>query len=245
MRVEDPLGFPSSSSTRCEHVERLPWRYDLHTPGALVRIDHFNLVTPDVRPAVQLLEGLGFRVSEDIEDDQGPRTPRGCSASRPCTTSRSPAGAGPRLHHVAFATHEQHKILAICDKLGALRQSTGSSAGPGRHGVSNAFYLYLRDPDGHRSRSTPSDYYTGDPDNPVVHLGRARQPAPRLVGQPGRPVLVHRGLHGARPGRPPAAGGRADGARESDVTIGADGFSYTRPDDEGGPARGFKVGNQV
>ena len=24
--------------------------------------------------------------------------------------------------------------------------------GPGRHGVSNAFYLYLRDPDGHRVR---------------------------------------------------------------------------------------------
>jgi catechol 2,3-dioxygenase len=37
--------------------------------------------------------------------------------------------------------------------------------GPGRHGVSNAFYLYLRDPDGHRVEIYTSDYYTGDPDH--------------------------------------------------------------------------------
>ena len=40
--------------------------------------------------------------------------------------------------------------------------------GPGRHGVSNAFYLYLLDPDGHRIEIYTQDYYTGDPDNPVV-----------------------------------------------------------------------------
>lgn len=37
-----------------------------------------------------------------------------------------------------------------------------------RNGVSNAFYLYLRDPDGHRVEIYTRDYYTGDPDNPVV-----------------------------------------------------------------------------
>src|SRR5262249_25529977 len=36
--------------------------------------------------------------------------------------------------------------------------------GPGRHGVGNAFYLYLRDPDGHRVELYTSDYWTGDPD---------------------------------------------------------------------------------
>jgi catechol 2,3-dioxygenase len=39
--------------------------------------------------------------------------------------------------------------------------------GPGRHGVSHAFYLYLRDPDGHRVQICTSDYFTGDPDHPV------------------------------------------------------------------------------
>ena len=37
--------------------------------------------------------------------------------------------------------------------------------GPGRHGVSNAFYVYLRDPDGHRVEVYTSDYFTGDPDH--------------------------------------------------------------------------------
>lgn len=72
------------------------------------------------------------------------------------------------MHHVCFATHEKHNILAICDKLGALRRSDSIERGPGRHGVSNAFYLYLRDPDGHRVEVYTQDYYTGDPDNPVI-----------------------------------------------------------------------------
>ena len=48
VRVEDPLGFPYEFFHDVEHVERLAWRYDLYTPGALVRLDHFNQVTPDV-----------------------------------------------------------------------------------------------------------------------------------------------------------------------------------------------------
>ncbi|HLI05673.1 MAG TPA: hypothetical protein VKV40_03815 [Ktedonobacteraceae bacterium] len=36
--------------------------------------------------------------------------------------------------------------------------------GPGRHGISNAFFLYLRDPDDHRVELFASDYLTVDPD---------------------------------------------------------------------------------
>jgi catechol 2,3-dioxygenase len=36
--------------------------------------------------------------------------------------------------------------------------------GPGRHGISNAFFLYLRDPDGHRVELFNSDYLTCDSD---------------------------------------------------------------------------------
>ena len=61
------------------------------------------------------------------------------------------------------------------------------------------------------------------PRQPGGHVGRPRQPAPRLVGQPGRPVLVHRGVPRARPRRRPAAGRRAhghqrDGGRRSAPT---------------------------
>src|SRR5690606_35274587 len=69
VRVVDPLGFPVEVFHDVEHVERLTGRYDRHSPGALVRLDHFNQVTPDVPRAVRHLEDLGFRVTEDIQDD--------------------------------------------------------------------------------------------------------------------------------------------------------------------------------
>ena len=41
----------------------------------------------------------------------------------------------------------------------------GIECGPGRHGISNAFFLYVRDPDGHRLELYTSDYFTGDHDH--------------------------------------------------------------------------------
>ena len=56
VRVEDPLGFPYEFFYETTHVERLAWRYDLHTPGELVRLDHFNQVTPDVPRATKFMQ---------------------------------------------------------------------------------------------------------------------------------------------------------------------------------------------
>ena len=35
---------------------------------------------------------------------------------------------------------------------------------PGRHGISNAFFFYIRDPDAHRTEIYCPDYQTVDPD---------------------------------------------------------------------------------
>ena len=35
---------------------------------------------------------------------------------------------------------------------------------PGRHGISNAFFLYLRDPEGNRIELYTGDYISADPD---------------------------------------------------------------------------------
>jgi hypothetical protein len=59
-------------------------------------------------------------------------------------------------------------VLRTCDILGSLHEEGRIERGPGRHGVSNAFYVYLRDPDGHRVEIYTSDYYTGDPGHPVL-----------------------------------------------------------------------------
>lgn len=240
VRVVDPLGFPYEFFYQSDHVERMSWRYDLHIPGELVRLDHFNQVTPDVPRAVKYMQDLGFRVTEDIQDEEGTVYAAWMRRKSTVHDTAMTGGDGPRMHHVCFATHEKHNILAICDKLGALRRSDSIERGPGRHGVSNAFYLYLRDPDGHRVEVYTQDYYTGDPDNPVitwdVHDNQRRD----WWGNPVVPSwYTDASLVLDLDGNPQPVHVRTDDS-EMAVTIGADGFSYTRADENEG-----KLGNQL
>ena len=242
VRVVDPLGFPYEFFHQTEHTERMSWRYDLHIPGELVRLDHFNQITPDVPRAVGFMQNLGFRVTEDIQDNEGTVYAAWMRRKPTVHDTAMTGGDGPRMHHVCFATHEKHNILAICDKLGALRRSDSIERGPGRHGVSNAFYLYLRDPDGHRVEVYTQDYYTGDPDNPVVTWDVHDNQRRDWWGNPVVPSWYTDGsLVLDLDGNPQPVIARTDSS-EMAVTIGADGFSYTR-DDEG--EKGFKLGNTL
>lgn len=248
VRVEDPLGFPCEFFYDVEHVERLAWRYDLHSAGALVRLDHFNQVTPDVPRATRFMQDLGFRVTEDIQDEHNTVYAAWMRRKSTVHDTAMTGGDGPRMHHIAFATHEKHNILFICDKLGALRLSDCIERGPGRHGVSNAFYLYVRDPDGHRIEIYTQDYYSGDPDNPVitwdVHDNQRRD----WWGHP----VVPSWYNEASPvldldGNPQPVAPRTEHS-EMAATIGADGFSYTRKQDDDASAseKGeYKLGNQL
>ncbi|WBL20186.1 3,4-dihydroxyphenylacetate 2,3-dioxygenase [Citricoccus sp. NR2] len=250
VRVIDPLGFPYEFFYEVEHVERLAWRYDLHSAGALVRLDHFNQVTPDVPRACRYMEGLGFRITEDISDSEGTEYAAWMRRKPTVHDTAMTGGNGPRMHHVAFATHEKHNILYICDKMGALRISDRIERGPGRHGVSNAFYLYILDPDGHRVEIYTQDYYTGDPDNPVVHWDVHDNQRRDWWGNPVVPSwYTEASLVLDLDGNPQPIHDR-EHKSELDVTIGADGFSYTRAgDDEGSyhgeASKGFKLGNQL
>ncbi|MFF1831211.1 3,4-dihydroxyphenylacetate 2,3-dioxygenase [Paenarthrobacter sp. NPDC058040] len=244
VRVEDPLGFPYEFFYDVEHVERLTQRYDLYSAGELVRLDHFNQVTPDVPRGRKYLEDLGFRVSEDIKDSDGVTYAAWMHRKQTVHDTALTGGNGPRMHHVAFATHEKHNIIQICDKMGALRISDRIERGPGRHGVSNAFYLYILDPDGHRIEIYTQDYYTGDPDNPTitwdVHDNQRRD----WWGNPVVPSwYTEASLVLDLDGNPQPVIEREDKS-EMAVTIGADGFSYTKPT-EGTAAEGFKLGAQV
>ncbi|WP_105034897.1 3,4-dihydroxyphenylacetate 2,3-dioxygenase [Cryobacterium aureum] len=242
VRVEDPLGFPYEFFYATTHVERLAWRYDLQGPGALVRLDHFNQVTPDVGRGRKYLEDLGFRVTEDIQDSDGVTYAAWMRRKDTVHDTALTGGNGPRMHHIAFSTHEKHNIIYICDKLGALRKSDLIERGPGRHGVSNAFYLYLRDPDGHRVEIYTQDYYTGDPDNPVVTWDVHDNQRRDWWGNPVVPSwYTDASLVLDLDGNPQPVIERTESS-EMAVTVGADGFSYTRKDDE---LAGFKLGTTL
>lgn len=162
VRVEDPIGFTVELFHDASKVERLLQRYDLRRGAEVARIDHFNIVVPDVAAAYRYYEALGFGCSETIEDE---RTLYGAWMYRKQTVHdvAFTGGDGPRLHHLGFFAHEAHAVLRMCDILGSLHEEAHIERGPGRHGVSNALYVYLRDPDGHRLEVYTSDYFTGDP----------------------------------------------------------------------------------
>ncbi|MGN0146636.1 MAG: VOC family protein, partial [Arthrobacter koreensis] len=103
VRVEDPLGFPYEFFYHVDHVERLTQRYDLYSAGELVRLDHFNQVTPDVPRGRAYLENLGFRVSEDIKDSEGTTYAAWLHRKDTVHDTALTGGDGPRMHHVAFA----------------------------------------------------------------------------------------------------------------------------------------------
>ena len=177
VRVIDPLGFRIEFFHDTEHAERLIQRYDLRRGAQIARLDHFNVMVPDIDAAYAHYADLGFRCSETIEDDG--KLYAAWMYRKPTVHDIAfTGGAGPRLHHVGMFAHETHQVLHACDIFGSLHEEAHIERGPGRHGVSNAFYVYLRDPDGHRVEIYTSDYYTGDPDHETfrwdVHDPRRR-----------------------------------------------------------------------
>ena len=68
VRAEDPLGFTVEFFFDAEYAERLQQRYDLRRGAEPARLDHFNIVVPDVRAAYEHYTSLGFGLSETIED---------------------------------------------------------------------------------------------------------------------------------------------------------------------------------
>jgi len=74
-------------------------------------------------------------------------------------------GKGPRLHHFAYWVPTAMNILHLCDVMASSGYLKNIERGPGRHGISNAFFLYVRDPDGHRLELYTSDYLTMDHDH--------------------------------------------------------------------------------
>jgi catechol 2,3-dioxygenase len=55
-------------------------------------------------------------------------------------------------------------IIDLLDLMATTGYVANIERGPGRHGISNAFFLYILDPDGHRIEIYCSDYQTVDPD---------------------------------------------------------------------------------
>nr|WP_245530662.1 3,4-dihydroxyphenylacetate 2,3-dioxygenase [Alicyclobacillus acidocaldarius] len=168
LRVQDPFGFPLEFYAEMSPAECLLQKYHLHKGAGVRRLDHFNCFVSDLASCEAMWrEGLGFRVTEYVETDEEPRVKKAVWLQRKGNVHDIALmeGRGPRLHHIGFWMDDIGSIIRTCDILGGAEMHEHIERGPGRHGISNAFFLYLRDPDGHRIELYTSDYLTVDPDH--------------------------------------------------------------------------------
>ena len=139
------------------------------------------------RPAeLRLLPELGFRLTEYTETDGADPKLWGVWMHRKGNVHdiAFTNGAGPRLHHIGLWTPGVLDIIHICDVMATSGYLANMERGPGRHGISNAFFLYIRDPDGHRIELFTSDYLTVDPDHAPIRWSLTDPRRQTLWGHP-------------------------------------------------------------
>ena len=165
LATTDCFGMPLEFYFRMDRLASIHQKYGLYKGVKPLRIDHFNCFASDVDKAVAFYNAIGFRVTEYTEDDASGRLWAAWMHRKGGVHDIAfTNGLGPRLHHTAFWVPTPLNIIDLCDIMATTGYVANLERGPGRHGISNAFFLYVRDPDGHRTEIYCSDYQTVDPD---------------------------------------------------------------------------------
>jgi len=194
LHTADVVGTPLELCATMTTQPRRIMDFELFHGACPQRIDHFQVLTHEVRPALEFYMQIGFRLSEYI-------VPDGSDELRAVFLQRKGNphdivfvnNAGPRLHHAAFTIPEVYHLMYICDLLGRNGFGAGVEWGPGRHfGPGYARFVYLRDPDGHRVELFTNHYQTIDiEDEPIrwqvsdLNTGRWGTPPPASWQQQG------------------------------------------------------------
>ncbi len=166
LRVQDPFGLPLEFVADVTVVDRMLQRFDQYRGAQVMRFDHFNCQLPDVSRAYEwYATQLGFGCSEYTVAEDGERIwATWLQRKQTVHDIALMSGIGPRLHHFGYWLSDAVSVLRACDILASCGRVASIERGPGRHGLSNAFFLYLRDPDGNRIELYASDYLVADPD---------------------------------------------------------------------------------
>lgn len=165
--VEDRFGFPVEFYAKMAAEEWMLQKFQNYKGAKVMRLDHFNLMLPDVASAYDwYAEKLGFGCTE-VTETEGAKPDLWAAWLRrkhTCHDIALTTGKGPRVHHAGFTVSDRGSIMDAADLLASSGYLKSMERGPGRHGVSNAFFLYLRDPDGNRIELYTGDYISADPD---------------------------------------------------------------------------------
>jgi len=185
--ARDPFGMPLSFYHEQLRVPRQLQSYDRYHGAAVQRLDHVNVYAAELQATHDYYTGeLGFRVSEYTETDEDEPRLWAVWAHRKGNVHDLALtnGVGPRLHHVGLWVRGEMDVINACDVLAVSGFAGAIERGPGRHGISNAFFLYLRDPDGHRIELFTGDYRTLDPEFTPIRWSLDDPRRQTLWGQP-------------------------------------------------------------
>ena len=167
LMTEDPFGFTVEFYASMARVDWMLQKYDRYRGAKVMRLDHFNIMLPDAAAAYKwYVDSLGFRCTEETETEGA--NPALWAAwlrrKQTCHDIALTTGKGPRVHHAGFTVSDRMSVMDCADILASAGYLKSMERGPGRHGVSNAFFLYLRDDDGNRIELYTGDYLSADPD---------------------------------------------------------------------------------
>ncbi|MFE6966183.1 3,4-dihydroxyphenylacetate 2,3-dioxygenase [Agromyces sp. NPDC057679] len=185
IRFRDPVGTHMELTSSMDVVERRMQQYDEFVAGAPQRLDHFQVVTYDVQAATDFWTGLGMRMSEYTATDGTDELwgtwmeVKGNTHDLVFTNGR-----GPRLHHFAYTVPDAASLIHAADVAGATGFGQEIDRGPGRHGISNALFLYLRDPDQHRIELFTTHYQFIDLEAEPIRWDVSNPQRAQLWGMP-------------------------------------------------------------
>ncbi|MGO1544217.1 MAG: 3,4-dihydroxyphenylacetate 2,3-dioxygenase [Gulosibacter sp.] len=185
LQFRDPVGTWMELTSSMDVVDRKMQQFNEFVAGAPQRLDHYQVVTYDVQTATDFWTGLGMRMSEYTAKDGTDELwgtwmeVKGNTHDLVFTNGR-----GPRLHHFAYAVPDGASLIHAADVAGALGFGDEIDRGPGRHGISNALFLYLRDPDQHRIELFNTHYQFIDLETPPIRWDVSNPRRAQLWGMP-------------------------------------------------------------
>ena len=180
-----------------------------HKGARALRMDHYQVLVPDVLGAAKFYMDLGFRISDYIciegsEHVVGTFLHRKNNPWDIVLLTRS----GPRFHHGGYVIEALEDMIRACDVAGNLGFGDRIEHGPGRHGHQHSYYLYVRDPDGHRTELLLPGIQVIDIDDEPVRCPVSPKANSNLWGLPAPRTWVEEATNfsGVEIRRPPVEG---------------------------------------
>jgi catechol 2,3-dioxygenase len=162
LHTTDVVGSPLELCSQMTRVERRDQQFEALRGAGALRFDHYQITTADIQEAASFYADLGFRVGDYMVVTG---QPVGIFLHSKNTLYdvvfiRRP---GPAVHHFGYIVHGITDIIRACDVAGSLGYGDHVEFGPGRHSLGHSYYVYLLDPDRHRSSCCRRQYITGMP----------------------------------------------------------------------------------